>query len=302
MTDATLLTDRTRPALRLERHLPDPPETVWQALTDRDQLRSWFPSDLVVHGGRWEVGNTITFEFPPEVVDLTLSGEVLEVDEPHVLAFTWGEETLRFELTPDGAGTRLILVNELPAAAAARNAAGWEQCLDRLAGLDVAPHSWQPRFEAYASLFTPTLGHQEGMPEGVNGERHTRTDSYAKTNLRDVRDVALEHGLADIQEARFPAQDVGAEQTGMNFLTLKPGRRESFGHQHHTAEEIYVVLAGSGRVKLDEDLVELASRDILRVGPGVVRSLEAGTEGLEVVIFGPHVEGDVEVITDFWSE
>ena len=82
MTDATLLTDRTRPALRLERHLPDPPETVWQALTDRDQLRSWFPSDLVVHGGRWEVGNTITFEFPPEVVDLTLSGAVGRGGQP----------------------------------------------------------------------------------------------------------------------------------------------------------------------------------------------------------------------------
>jgi uncharacterized protein YndB with AHSA1/START domain/mannose-6-phosphate isomerase-like protein (cupin superfamily) len=284
--------------VQLERHLTDPPEIVWQALTDRDQLRSWFPSDLVVAGGRWEVGNTITFIFPPEV-DMTLSGEVLEVDEPHALAFTWGEETLRFELTPDGAGTRLLLVNELPAAAAARNAAGWEQCLDRLAGLDVAPNSWQPRFEAYTSLFTPTLGQQEGKPDGSNGERHKGTDSYAKTNLRDVEDVALEHGLSDIQEARFPAKDIGAEQTGMNFLTLKPGRRESFGHHHHTAEEIYVVLTGSGRVKLDDDLVELAGRDIVRVSPGVVRWLEAGTDGLEVLIFGPHVEGDAEVTTDF---
>jgi uncharacterized protein YndB with AHSA1/START domain/mannose-6-phosphate isomerase-like protein (cupin superfamily) len=299
MTDATLLTDRARPALRLERHLPDPPTIVWQALTQRDQLRSWFPSDVVVQDGRWEVGNTITFEFPSEGSALTLSGEVLEVDEPQTLAFTWGEETLRFELAPDGAGTLLILVNELSAAAAARNAAGWEQCLDRLAGLEVAPDSWRPRFEAYTSLFTPTLGHQDGPP---NGERHTRPASYAKTNLRDVKDVAPDHGLSEIQETRFPAHDLGAEQTGMNFLTLKPGRRESFGHHHRIAEEIYLVLTGSGRVKLGEDLVELSARDLLRVSPGVVRSFEAGADGLEVLVFGPHIEGDAEVVADFWSE
>jgi uncharacterized protein YndB with AHSA1/START domain len=169
MTDAILLTDRTRPAIRLERQLPDRPAIVWQALTERDQLRSWFPSDVIVHDGRWEVGNMITFPFPPEVIDLTLSGEVLEVDEPHALAFTWGEETLRFELSPNGGGTRLVLVDELRATAAARNAAGWEQCLDRLAGLDPAPDAWKPRFEAYAAMFTPTLGHQEGPPAGYKG-------------------------------------------------------------------------------------------------------------------------------------
>ena len=65
MTDATLLTDRTRPAIRLERHLSDPPEVVWRALTEREQLRSWFPSDVIRDGGRWEVGAAITFPFPP---------------------------------------------------------------------------------------------------------------------------------------------------------------------------------------------------------------------------------------------
>lgn len=169
MTDATLLTDRARPAVRLERHLSDPPEVVWQALTDRDQLRSWFPSDVILDGGRWHVGASITFPFPPEAIDLTLTGEVLEVDEPHTLAFTWGEDALRFELSPDGGGTRLVLSDELPASSAARNAAGWEQCLDRLVGLEPAPDSWQPRFEAYAAAFTPTLGHQDGPPAGYKG-------------------------------------------------------------------------------------------------------------------------------------
>jgi mannose-6-phosphate isomerase-like protein (cupin superfamily) len=125
---------------------------------------------------------------------------------------------------------------------------------------------------------------------------------YGKKNLRDVADSAAEHGLSETQEARFPRQEVGAEQTGMNFLTVKPGRREAFAHRHETAEEMYVVLAGSGRVKLDEELVELSPLDVVRVSPGVTRSFEAGPDGLEVLIFGPHVEGDGELVDGFWSE
>jgi uncharacterized cupin superfamily protein len=126
--------------------------------------------------------------------------------------------------------------------------------------------------------------------------------NYAKKNLRDVRDSALQHGLSTTQEARFPQQDLGAEQTGMNFLIVKPGRREAFAHRHRTAEEIYVVLAGAGRVKLDDQLVELAPLDAVRVSPGVTRSFEAGPEGLQVLIFGPHVESDGEMVQDFWGE
>jgi len=115
-------------------------------------------------GGRWEVGAAITFPFRPEVLDLTLTGEVLEVDEPSVLAFTWGDDALRFELSPEGNGTRLVLIDELPADAAARNAAGWEQCLDRLAGIEPEPNGWQPRFERYAATFEAALGPQSPRP------------------------------------------------------------------------------------------------------------------------------------------
>ena len=163
MTDAELLTDRARPAVRLERVLSDPPSVVWRALTEREQLRSWFPCDVILSGGGWEIGAAITFPFL-NVIHLTLSGEVLEVDEPHALAFTWGEDTLRFELSPEGDGTRLVLIDELPPDSAARNAAGWEQCLDRLAGAEPAADGWQPRFERYATAFTPTLGKQKGRP------------------------------------------------------------------------------------------------------------------------------------------
>lgn len=163
MTDATLLTDRARPAVRLERVLADPPHVVWRALTDREELRAWFPCDVIVSGGRWEVGAAITFPFPDEMHP-TLTGEVLEVDEPHALAFTWGDDTLRFEIQPEGDGTRLVLVDELPPDTAARNAAGWEQCLDRLAGVEPAAGAWQRRFERYAGAFAPAIGPQRGRP------------------------------------------------------------------------------------------------------------------------------------------
>jgi mannose-6-phosphate isomerase-like protein (cupin superfamily)/GNAT superfamily N-acetyltransferase len=133
-------------------------------------------------------------------------------------------------------------------------------------------------------------------------ERDHASMSYAKKNLREVTDSAVEHGLSATQEARFPRGDLGAEQTGMNFLVVKPGQREAFAHRHRTAEEIYVVLAGGGRVKLDDELVELAPLDAVRVSPGVTRSFEAGPDGLEVLIFGPHVESDGEIVKDFWSE
>lgn len=174
MSDATLLTEGARPAVRLERLLPDAPAIVWRALTEREQLRSWFPSDLIVEGGEWVVGAVLTFPFPPEVIDMTLTGKVLEVDEPNLLVFTWGEETLRFELSPQRGGTRLVLIDELPASAAARNAAGWDACLDRLAGLDGAPEAWRPRFEAYAAAFEPVIGRQEGPPPGHKGAEPER--------------------------------------------------------------------------------------------------------------------------------
>ncbi|MEA2157097.1 MAG: hypothetical protein QOE11_3237 [Solirubrobacteraceae bacterium] len=125
---------------------------------------------------------------------------------------------------------------------------------------------------------------------------------YSKKNLRDVEDVAGQHGLSETQQARFPREDLAAEQTGLNYLTVRAGRREAFAHRHREAEEIYVILAGAGRVKLDDDLVDLAPLDAVRVGPGVARMFEAGDEDLEVLVFGPRMEGDGEIVQGFWSD
>ena len=125
--------------------------------------------------------------------------------------------------------------------------------------------------------------------------------SYTKTNLRDVEDAAVRFGLSDTQEARFARRDLAAEQTGVTYLTIKPWRREAFAHRHREAEEVYVVLAGSGRVKVDDELVELTELDAMRVGPGTARQFEAGADRLELLIFGSHVEGDVEQVPGFWT-
>ena len=78
--------------------------------------------------------------------------------------------------------------------------------------------------------------------------------SYAKKNLRDLEDSAAKHGLSETQEARFGRHALGAEQTGFNYLIVKPGRREAFAHRHREAEEVYVILAGDGRVKLGDEI------------------------------------------------
>jgi hypothetical protein len=103
-------------------------------------------------------------------MDMTLTGTVLAVDEPKLLSYTWGEdEVLRFELHPDGEGTRLVLTDQLEAGWAARNAAGWEDCLDRLAGVPVEQDAWQRRFAGYSAAFEPVIGPQEGPPADYKG-------------------------------------------------------------------------------------------------------------------------------------
>jgi uncharacterized cupin superfamily protein len=97
-----------------------------------------------------------------------------------------------------------------------------------------------------------------------------------KRNLLSIEDSAASHGLSDIQEARFPRAELGAEATGLVHLRVKPGRSEAFAHRHREAEEVLVVLSGSGRARLDDAVVELEPLDAVRIAPGVTRRLEAG--------------------------
>jgi len=167
MTEARLTNaEGGEPVVRLERQLADPPSVVWRALTEREQLSRWFPCEIAVEGEAWVVGAALLFRFPAEVIDLTLRGEVLAVEAPRLLSFSWGEDILRFELFREGSGTRLVLSDQLPPATAARNAAGWQTCLHRLAGLEPDADAWRDAFSRYAELFAPALGPQQGPPAG----------------------------------------------------------------------------------------------------------------------------------------
>ena len=99
--------DAGRLAVRFERRLAHPVAAVWRAVTDPQELAHWFPSGIELE---LRVGAPMRFTFGPDEV---VEGEVRELDPPHRFAFLWGEDLLRFELEPDGDGTRLTLVHVL---------------------------------------------------------------------------------------------------------------------------------------------------------------------------------------------
>lgn len=125
---------------------------------------------------------------------------------------------------------------------------------------------------------------------------------FTLKKLTDVEDSAPKFGLAEVQEARFAKDDLDAEQIGVSHHRLKANKRQGFAHKHDRAEEVYVVLGGSGRMKLDEQIVEVAPLDAIRVAPEVTRSFEAGPDGLEVLAFGARHDGDGEMVRNWWTD
>jgi mannose-6-phosphate isomerase-like protein (cupin superfamily) len=126
---------------------------------------------------------------------------------------------------------------------------------------------------------------------------------YTHRNLTEVEDAAEKFGFAETQESHFATAALETEQTGFSLYRLKPGKRQPFGHRHERAEEVYVVLSGSGRMKLDDDVLELEPLDAIRVSGGVTRSFEAGEEGLEILAFGARHDDDRgEIIMGWWDE
>jgi quinol monooxygenase YgiN/mannose-6-phosphate isomerase-like protein (cupin superfamily) len=132
-----------------------------------------------------------------------------------------------------------------------------------------------------------------GLSRGGGGFTHV--------NLGEVEDQAPKHGLGELGEARFARGALGATRTGISFQRLRPGVRQAFGHRHRRAEEVLVVLEGSGRIRIDDELVELRTLDALRIAPEATRRLEAGQDGLGFVVVGPHHVGDAELARDFWA-
>jgi quercetin dioxygenase-like cupin family protein len=125
---------------------------------------------------------------------------------------------------------------------------------------------------------------------------------FAIKNLQELDDAAADRG-PDI-EARFARKHLGSQHLGVSLFRYGAGYRSPIGHRHREQEEAYVVVSGSGRVKLEDEIHDLRQWDVVRVAPHVVRSFEAGPEGMEVIAVGNDRPegGDGEMIPDHWSD
>ena len=129
--------------------------------------------------------------------------------------------------------------------------------------------------------------------------------AYTKLNLReDVEDMAPRFGYAPNAQARFARKPLELENAGVSYFRLAPGFRMPFGHRHGEQEEIYLVVNGSARMKVGDEIVELGELDAVRVPGSTPRGMEGGPDGAEIVAFGaPNTDNkDAEMIPDFWPQ
>jgi mannose-6-phosphate isomerase-like protein (cupin superfamily) len=127
---------------------------------------------------------------------------------------------------------------------------------------------------------------------------------YTVVNLKQVDDMAPKFGLSPGLESRFARVPLELEHSGISYFRVAPEFRAPFGHTHTEQEEIYLVVAGSARVKLDDEIVELNEWDAVRIPPGTMRGVEGGPEGAELIAFGaPSNENrDVEMVQGWWTD
>jgi mannose-6-phosphate isomerase-like protein (cupin superfamily) len=128
---------------------------------------------------------------------------------------------------------------------------------------------------------------------------------YTKLNLReDVDDQAPNFGLEGKIEARMARVPLELEHSGVTYQRMAPNFRLPFGHRHKTQEEIYVLISGSARARVEDEVVELKPFDALRVHKDTMRGFEAGPEGAEMIAIGaPHTgPGDADMVNDWWMD
>jgi mannose-6-phosphate isomerase-like protein (cupin superfamily) len=132
----------------------------------------------------------------------------------------------------------------------------------------------------------------------------TAMSNYTKTNIRsDVEDQAPNFNMPQEMEARFGRSALAGESLGLSLFTLAPNFRIPFGHKHEGQEEVYVVVRGSGRVKVEDEIVEVEEWDAIRFDKDTMRNVEAGPDGIEYLAFGAGEDPrDVEMASDWWSD
>lgn len=125
---------------------------------------------------------------------------------------------------------------------------------------------------------------------------------YTLVNFSDAEDMAVKFGMSPDIESRFMRSQMDSEHLGVSLLKVAPGFRVPFGHKHGVQEEAYVVVSGSGRFKLEDDIVDVKHGDVLRVAPHVMRGFEAGAEGVELLAIGSDrpEQGDGDMTPNWW--
>jgi len=131
---------------------------------------------------------------------------------------------------------------------------------------------------------------------------------FTRKNLKeDLEDVGSNFDGAPDLEFRLATQALELENSGLGYQRVPPNYRFPYGHTHERQEEVYLVLGGGGRMKLDDEIIELEKWDAVRVSPGTWRGYEAGPEGLEILVIGaPNLgenpRGDVEGRRGWWTD
>ncbi len=127
---------------------------------------------------------------------------------------------------------------------------------------------------------------------------------YTIVNIRESEDWAPKFGMPSGMKAHFPKRELGCTIGAVGLERLEPGFRTPFGHRHRQQEELYVIVAGSGSVKLDDEVVAVRQWDVIRVAPETMRNFEAGPDGLEVLAFGSPIaeESDGEIVPGWWTD
>ena len=126
--------------------------------------------------------------------------------------------------------------------------------------------------------------------------------AYTIVNLKEIDDSAGEY--APDLESHFARKHLDSEHLGVSYFRYGPGFRSPMGHSHREQEEVYVVVSGSGRIKLDDEIVGLRQWDVVRVAPTTIRALEGGPDGLEVIAIGADRPegGDGVRAQDWWID
>ncbi|HZO35802.1 MAG TPA: cupin domain-containing protein [Solirubrobacteraceae bacterium] len=130
---------------------------------------------------------------------------------------------------------------------------------------------------------------------------------FTLTNLKDLEDVGSNFDGPPDLEFRHATKALGLEQSGLSYQRIPADYRFPYGHTHERQEEVYVVVRGSGRMKLDDEIVDIGEWDVVRVPSGTWRGYEAGPDGLEILVIGaPSLgddpRGDVEGRRDWWAD